>query len=551
MYSGPSSSDPGEGQQQAEDDADHGAAPSASTSRSSSTPREPLTSTRSPAAAGMDRSNAATASSTSRAMSTRARPACARRLGDPAAALPHRQQPVDDVGRPGADLPVQPLLVRAQLQHVAQHRVAPPPGGDRRLAQEVERRRDRDRRRVVGVVDQRRAGGGVRDRHAMVGVAAGRQRGLDLVERHVEALGDRRGGQGVRHQVAAGHGAAHAARSPRRLQREDRAAQAQRLDLRRRGRRRPAEPVGSHLGRRSTAAMAATRRSSAFRTARPSARQGGGQLRLGAGDGLDAAGPLQVRGMHRQHHAHLGARDLGQAGDLALGVHAHLEHRHLVRRLEAQQGHGQAGLGVQVALVAQHRARARQHVGHDLLGDRLAGRAGDPGHAHRRTAAPPGGELLQRGERVGTWTSASSCPAGASTGRSTRATRRAVARRPRPRSAWPSTRSPRSATNRLPGVTCRESTAAVVKEVTVVGPRRRPPVAASEVIEADRWWHSASCGWLADSSSLIGWRPAGRAVRRDGQVAQDVGRQVAEQVVGPLRHLVQAPGRRAGGSAAA
>ena len=46
--------------------------------------------------------------------------------------------------------------------------------------------------------------------HAVVGVAARGQRGLDLVERHLEALRHGRRGQGVRHQVPAGH------RTPRR-----------------------------------------------------------------------------------------------------------------------------------------------------------------------------------------------------------------------------------------------------------------------------------------------------------------------------------------------
>ena len=58
--------------------------------------------------------------------------------------------------------------------------------------------------------------------------------------------------------------------------------------------------------------------------------------------------------MHGQHHANLRPRDLGQARDLADGVHAHLQHRDLVLSLEPQQGHGQAALAVEVALVAQH-----------------------------------------------------------------------------------------------------------------------------------------------------------------------------------------------------
>ena len=51
-------------------------------------------------------------------------------------------------------------------------------------------------------------------RHPVRGVAAGRQRGRDLVERHAEALRDRGRGQRVRDEVAPGHGARNAPRRP-------------------------------------------------------------------------------------------------------------------------------------------------------------------------------------------------------------------------------------------------------------------------------------------------------------------------------------------------
>jgi len=65
----------------------------------------------------------------------------------------------------------------------------------------------------------------------------------------------------------------------------------------------------------------------------------------------------------RQHDAHLGTGDLGQARDLALGVHAHLEDAGLVRRLEVEERHRQAGLAVEVALVAQHGHHRRPPAG--------------------------------------------------------------------------------------------------------------------------------------------------------------------------------------------
>ena len=104
--------------------------------------------------------------------------------------------------------------------------------------------------------------------------------------------------------------------------------------------------------------------------------------------------------MHGQHDADLGPGDLRQSGDLALGVHAHLEDRDLVLRREVQQRHRQTGLAVQVALVAQDAQGARQDIGRDLLRNRLAGRAGDPDDADARSGTPPGSQLLQCGQRV-------------------------------------------------------------------------------------------------------------------------------------------------------
>jgi hypothetical protein len=212
-------------------------------------------------------------------------------------------------------------------------------------------------------------------------------------------LADRSGGQRVRHEVAARGSAVDAARFALRVQREDRAAKPERL-----------HSIGAHVGCGAQAEGADLGRGRGshggdawvvgVQDGKAICRQRSGKLALGAGDGLDAAGALQMRRMHGQHHADLGPRDLGQPRDLSLRVHAHLEHRHFVRRLQAQQRHRQAGLRVQVALVAQHVTSPGQHVGDHLLGDRLAGRSGDAHHACRSAATPPGGQLLQPDERV-------------------------------------------------------------------------------------------------------------------------------------------------------
>ncbi len=62
-----------------------------------------------------------------------------------------------------------------------------------------------------------------------------------------------------------------------------------------------------------------------------------------------------------------------------------------------------------------------------------------------------------------------------------------------------------------PAMTCRESTAAVVKWVTVVGPRRRPPVAATRSSRRIDGGTRLPATGLAESSSVIGWPPVGRA----------------------------------------
>ncbi len=130
--------------------------------------------------------------------------------------------------------------------------------------------------------------------------------------------------------------------------------------------------------------------------------QRGGQLGLRLGDALDAPGALQVSRVNGQHDTDLGVGDLGQPRDLADGVHAHLEDRRLVLGAEPEQGHRQTGLRVEVARVAKgDETPARQHIGDDLLRDRLAGRARDADHPHAVARSPPGGELLEGVERIG------------------------------------------------------------------------------------------------------------------------------------------------------
>ena len=270
---------------------------------------------------------------------------------------------------------------------------------DGALGQEFERRRHRDRRRVVGVVDERRSVGRLEQCHAVRRVAALRKGRRDVVERDPQVLSHDRRREGVRHEVASRGGGVEPSLSPRSFQGERGAIHAMGLDRGGAHVGARAEAEGADRGRRY---VAHGRDEGIIRVqhGQPVRRERCRQLCLGARDRLDAPCSLQVGRVHGEDHSHLWAGDLGEAGDLPLGVHAHLEHRHLVPRLEVEERHRQAGLAVEVALVAQDAQGSGQDVGHDLLGDRLAGRAGDADHPHARPAPPPGGDLLEREERV-------------------------------------------------------------------------------------------------------------------------------------------------------
>ena len=165
-----------------------------------------------------------------------------------------------------------------------------------------------------------------------------------------------------------------AARGPRSVQRELRAGQATADDIVGAHVRRRPEPErprsrGGQLAHRGHAPVVGVEDGEPVRGKRRR------ELGLGRCDALDAPRPLEVRGVDGQHDTDLGLGDLGQARDLPGGVHPHLEHGRLVRRIEAEQGHRQAALGVEVALAAERAQPAGEDVGDDLLGEGLAGRA--------------------------------------------------------------------------------------------------------------------------------------------------------------------------------
>ena len=122
------------------------------------------------------------------------------------------------------------------------------------------------------------------------------------------------------------------------------------------------------------------------------------ELALAGLDGLDRAGPRDMHAAHRGDDADGGPRQSRQERDLALRVEAHLEHRHLVLRAQAQQRQRQADLVVLVARVAQHPEASGQDLRRELLRGGLGERAGDA-HDERREAVAEG--RRDRAQRIG------------------------------------------------------------------------------------------------------------------------------------------------------
>ena len=107
-------------------------------------------------------------------------------------------------------------------------------------------------------------------------------------------------------------------------------------------------------------------------------------LGLGGGDRLDGSHQLEVHRADRRDHADVGRGDVGQVGDLAGAAHPELADDRLGAALDPAQRERDADLVV-VVRGARDRPHARaQKRGEDVLGRRLARRAGD---ARRRAPA--------------------------------------------------------------------------------------------------------------------------------------------------------------------
>ena len=115
-------------------------------------------------------------------------------------------------------------------------------------------------------------------------------------------------------------------------------------------------------------------------------RQRFDQFVLGARDAGLRAEALQMRHADVGHHAHVGRGNSRQGGDLARMIHAHLDHRKLMLRLQTQQLQRKPPVVVQISQRLQHVELPGHHVRNAFLGGGLPRRAG---HRNQLSAPKP------------------------------------------------------------------------------------------------------------------------------------------------------------------
>ena len=149
-------------------------------------------------------------------------------------------------------------------------------------------------------------------------------------------------------------------------------------DVDRRGHRRRRRSRSAWPGRPCARSMPVTIGSSAFSTAVPSAGSASSSSPLACSTASIV--PIRDRWtrLDRGHDADRRPRHRGEVGDLARHVHAHLEHRRLVLRAEAQERQRQPDLVVLVALALERPPGGAEDRRDRLLRRRLGDAAGDP-----------------------------------------------------------------------------------------------------------------------------------------------------------------------------
>ncbi len=227
-----------------------------------------------------------------------------------------RDQDVDaDVAGVRADLLVEPPLVRAELEHVAEHRDAAGPAGacGRGRGEIVEGGAHRHRVGVVAVIDQQDV---VRELTPLT--AAGAEDEVDVPARgDADRLRGRDGGEEVRAQMGLRERDLELDRLALRVDREPWSSVAAVSWT---------SPPGPKVTvRRSFLMCGSSSGSSAGMIAVPVCWERGDQLGLRRGDRLDRAEQLEVDRAEADDDADVRLGDLGELGDLAPSAHRHLE----------------------------------------------------------------------------------------------------------------------------------------------------------------------------------------------------------------------------------
>ena len=179
-----------------------------------------------------------------------------------------------------------------------------------------------------------------------------------------------------------------------------------------------------------------------------------GELALGPGHLVQAAELTGVRVADVQHRAVAGRRDTAQVRDVPGPARGQLQDQVPGRGVRAQHGQRMAELVVERPGGRDRRAEALDQLGGQVLGRRLARRAGDArdGQRGQRTRHEPG-QRGQRGRDVGDQDPRSR---NRGTGR-VASTATAPAETAAAAKSCPSARSPATAANRLPAPARRES----------------------------------------------------------------------------------------------
>jgi len=112
------------------------------------------------------------------------------------------------------------------------------------------------------------------------------------------------------------------------------------------------------------------------------------EFRLGLRNGLARAEHPEMGRAHIQHDSDIGLHERDQVGDVTLSPHAHLEHEVAGLLIRRQDGERETHLGVEGATSGDRRTISGEDAGDEVLGARLAAGAGDRHDSACQTVTP-------------------------------------------------------------------------------------------------------------------------------------------------------------------